>query len=257
MGEALIAGLLRTKTVEKDRILVGEVARDRREYLSQTYGVECTSDNRDVARRSDILVLCVRPREMTEALASIRDSLTPEKLLVSVAAGVTTKFIQRTLNKRVDLVRAMPNNPCTIGEGMTVLATAEGTPANRLEEAQRIFASVGRTLNLEEYLFDAVTGLSASGPAYVYLFIEALADGGVKVGIPKNVALVLAAQTVLGSARMVLETGEHPAKLKDLVATPGGTTVCGLFELEQGGLRAASMRAVEKATLRARELSSQ
>jgi len=257
MGEALIAGLLKTNTVEKDGILVGELVLDRREHLSQTYGIECISDNAEVAKRSDILILSVRPRDMAAALTSVRDSLTPEKLLISIAAGVTTKFIQRTLNKRVDLVRAMPNNPCTIGEGMTVLTTAEGTPANRLEEVKRIFASVGRTLKLEEDLFDAVTGLSASGPAYVYLFIEALADGGVKAGIPKDVAITLAAQTVLGSARMVLETGEHPAKLKDLVATPAGTTVCGLYELEQGGLRAASIKAVEKATARARELSSQ
>jgi len=257
MGEALIAGLLKTNTVGKDGILVGEVVPDRRENLSKTYGIECTSDNAEVAMRSDIIVLCVRPRDMAAALMSIRDSLTPEKLLVSVAAGITTKFILRTLNKQVDLVRVMPNNPCTIGEGMTALTTAEGTPKRRLEEVERIFASVGRTVNLDEYLFDAVTGLSASGPAYVYLFIEALADGGVKVGIPKDVALVLSAQTVLGSARMVLETGEHPAKLKDLVATPAGTTVAGLYELEEGGLRAASMRAVEKATARARELSSQ
>jgi len=257
MGEALIAGLLKTKTVEKDRILVGEVVPNRREHLTKTYGIECTSDNGEVARRSDILILSVRPRDMATALASVRDSLTPEKLLISIAAGITTKFIQRTLNRQVDLVRAMPNNPCTIGEGMTVLTTAEGTPTSRLEEVERIFASVGRTLSLPENLFDAVTGLSASGPAYVYLFIEALADGGVKVGIPKEVAIVLATQTVLGAARMVLETGEHPAKLKDLVATPGGTTVCGLFELEQGGLRASSMRAVERATARARELSSQ
>ena len=257
MGEALIAGLLRTKTMEKDRILVGEVVPDRRKYLSETYEIECISDNGEVARRSDITILCVRPQDVAAALLSIRDSLTPEKLLVSIAAGVTTKFVQRTLNKQADIIRAMPNNPCTIGEGMIVLTTAEGTRANRLEEAEKIFASIGRTLNLPEALFDAVTGLSASGPAYVYLFIEALADGGVKVGIPKDVALVLAAQTVLGSARMVLETGEHPARLKDLVATPAGTTVCGLYELEDGGLRASSIRAVEKATIRARELSSQ
>jgi pyrroline-5-carboxylate reductase len=257
MGEALIAGLLKTNTLQKDSILVGEMVPERREHLSKTYGIECLSDNAQVARRSDILILCVRPRDMAAALASVRDSLTPEKLLISIAAGVTTRFIQRTLNKSVDLVRAMPNNPCTIGEGMIVLTPAEGTSANRLVEVERIFASVGRTLTLEEGLFDAVTGLSASGPAYVYLFIEALADGGVKVGIPKDVALTLAAQTVLGSAMMVLETREHPAKLKDLVATPAGTTVAGLYELEEGGLRAACIRAVEKATARARELSSQ
>lgn len=257
MGEALVAGLLKAKTVNRDGIIVGEALPERRGYLSKTYGIECMADNASVANNSDIVILCVRPRDMSEALTSISNALTGEKLLISIAAGITIKFIKRILDKHVNIVRVMPNNPCTIGEGMTVLTAAEGTPKDQLEEAQKIFASVGRTINLEEGLFDAATGLSASGPAYVYLFIEALADGGVKVGIPKNVALTLVAQTVLGSAKMVLETSEHPAKLKDLVATLAGTTVCGLFELEQAGLRAASIMAVEKAAARAKELSSQ
>ena len=258
MGESLVAGLLRTGSVDKDRLLVCDVVPERRSHLSATYGIECTGDDAELARRSDVIILCVRPREMVDALDGIREALSREKLLISIAAGVTTGFIRRSLGPvGVDLVRAMPNNPCTIGEGMTALTAADETPVRRLQEAEQIFNSVGRTVRLEEYLFDAVTALSASGPAYVYLFVEALADGGVKMGIPKNIAVTLAAQTVLGSAKMILETGEHPAKLKDLVATPSGTTVAGLYKLEEAGLRAACMGAIEAATKRAGELSAQ
>jgi pyrroline-5-carboxylate reductase len=258
MGESIVAGLLRTGSVGKDMLLACDVVPERRGHLSETYGIECTGDDAALARRSDVIILCVRPREMVDALAGIREALSKEKLLISIAAGVTTGFIRRSLGPvEVDLVRAIPNIPCTIGEGMTGLTAAEGTCVRRLQEAERIFSSVGRTVRLEEYLFDAATGLSASGPAYVYLFVEALADGGVRMGIPKNIAVTLAAQTMLGSAKMILETGEHPAKLKDLVATPAGTTVAGLYKLEEAGLRAAVMCAVEAATKRAGELSAQ
>ena len=256
MGEALVAGLLKAGKIPKKDILVSDVNEETRERLEKHYGVRSTSNNADTVSESDIILLCVQPREMAHALESIRDSISSEKLLISIAAGVTTDFIQRVLGKKQDLVRAMPNNPCTIGEGMIVITLANGTPGRRLKEAADVFSSVGRTLMLEECLFDAVTGLSGSGPAYAYLFIEALADGGVKVGIPKNTAVTLAAQTVLGAARMVLETGEHPAKLRDLVATPGGTTVHGLCEFEEGKLRASCSRAVERATQRAKELSA-
>jgi pyrroline-5-carboxylate reductase len=257
MGEGIVAGLLRTGLVGKEDLLVCDIVPERRGHLSETYGIKCTGDDAEVVRRSDVIILSVRPSEMANTLVSIREALSREKLLISIAAGVTTGFIRRGLGQvGVDLVRAMPNNPCTIGEGMTALTAPEETPVQRLEEAERIFSSVGRTVRLEEYLFDAVTGLSGSGPAYVYLFIEALADGGVKMGIPKNIAVALAAQTVLGSAKMVLETGEHPAKLKDLVATPAGTTVAGLYELEEAGMRAACMGAVEAATKRAGEISA-
>ena len=256
MGEAIIAGLVRAGTVHAQDILVSDKVAETLERLEKRHYVRSASSNSEVAIGSDIVLLCVQPRDMAQVLESIRDSLSPAKLLISIAAGVATDYIQRILGKKQDLVRAMPNNACTIGEGMTVLALAKDTPANRLKEATEVFSAVGRTLTLEERLFDAVTGLSGSGPAYVYLFIEALADGGVKVGIPKNTAVTLAAQTVLGAAKMVLETGEHPAKLKDLVATPGGTTVQGLYEFEEGKLRASCVRAVERATQRARELST-
>ena len=256
MGEAIVSGLIKTGMIAKNEILISDIDDNRKAYITKKYGIRTTSDNSQVAVESGILILCVRPGDVKHILAEIRDSLTTDKLIISVVAGVTMKFILDTLERRVSLVRAMPNSPCTIGEGMTVLTSSEGTSESHLDRAKNIFGALGRTLFLGEELFDAVTGLSASGPAYVYLFIEALAEGGLKMGIPMNDALLLAAQTVLGSARMVLETGEHPARLKDMVATPGGTTVCGLYELEKAGIRAALVRTVESATIRAKELSS-
>lgn len=256
MGEAIISGLIKTGMKAEDEILIGDIDDDRRAYITKRYGIRTTSSNSQVTAESGILILCVRPRDAKQILTEIRDSLTMDKLIISVIAGTPMKFIQDALERRVSLVRAMPNSPCAIGEGMTVLTSSEGTSENHLDQAKNIFGALGRTLFLGEELFDAVTGLSASGPAYVYLFIEALAEGGLKMGIPKNDALILAAQTVLGSARMVLETGEHPARLKDMVATPGGTTVCGLYELEKAGIRAALVKTVESATIRAKELSS-
>ena len=254
MGEAIVSGLIETGMKTEDEILVGEIDDSRRAYLTKKYSIKTTSDNSQVAVESGILILCVRPRDVRQILAEIRDSLTTDKLIISVVAGITMRFILDTLERRVGLVRAMPNSPCIIGEGMTVLTSSEETSEKHLDQAMKIFGSLGKTLSLREELFDAVTGLSASGPAYVYLFIEALAEGGLKMGIPKNDALLLASQTVLGSARMVLETGEHPAKLRDMVTTPGGTTACGLYELEKAGVRAALIRTVESATIRAREL---
>lgn len=255
MGEAIVAGLIKTGVVDKENVLVSDVVQDVRERVGKRYGVRSTSSNHQVTAESDIVILCVQPRDVAQVLESIVDSLNSEKLLISVAAGVTTEYIERILGRKQDLVRAMPNIACTIGEGMTVLSPARDTSMARLGEAVTVFSAVGRTVVLEEHLLDAVTGLSGSGPAYVYLFIEALAEGGVKVGIPKSVAIILAAQTVMGAAKMVLETGEHPSKLKDLVATPGGTTIHGLYELERGSLRASCINAVESATKRAKELS--
>ncbi|MEM2094933.1 MAG: pyrroline-5-carboxylate reductase [Candidatus Bathyarchaeia archaeon] len=254
MGEAIVAGLIRTNMVDKENVLVSDVVQDARERVEKRYGVRSTSSNHQVTAESDIVILCVQPGNIAQVLESIA-GLLDSKLLISVAAGVTTEYIERILGRKQDVVRAMPNIACTIGEGMTVLSPAKDTSMARLSEAVTVFSAVGRTMVLEERLFDAVTGLSGSGPAYVYMFIEALAEGGLKVGIPKDVAVILAAQTVLGAAKMVLETGEHPSKLKDLVATPGGTTIHGLYELEKGNLRASCISAVESATKRAKELS--
>jgi pyrroline-5-carboxylate reductase len=196
----------------------------------------------------------VQPAQLPDVLFRIRTHVTPRHLLISIAAGISTRFVLQELQHEVPVIRAMPNNPCMIGEGLTALATTPLVTAEHLELAKTLFSAMGRTVILDERHFDAVTGLSGSGPAYAYLFIEALADGGVKVGLPKDVALLLAAQTVAGSGRMVIETGSHPALLRDAVATPAGTTVHGLLELEAGRLRATVVKAVEQATRRAEEL---
>lgn len=255
MGEALISGLMKSKLADETSLRTSDTVPQRREYISKKYGISCVPDNKQVAANSNIVILAIQPKDMKAVLDSIRDTLTPKHILISIAAGVSIEYISKTLQKNTPLIRAMPNNPCMIGEGMIALAPTSNVSEESLQTAREIFNSIGRTMVIDERYFDAITGLSGSGPAYVYLVIEALADGGVKAGIPKDVAIELAAQTVLGSARMVLETHEHPAKLRDMVATPGGTTISGLMELEEGKVRAAFMRAVEKATQRAKELT--
>ena len=257
MGEGLISGLIGSKFTDGAKIGVSDVNVERREHVSKKYQITCYPDNRILVKNSDIVVIAVRPRDVKTVLEDIREELKPKHLLISIAAGVSTSFILRSLQKRVSLIRAMPNNPCMIREGMTALASTPNASDEDIQVAKQIFESVGRVTVLDEKLFDAVTGLSGSGPAYVYLFIEAMADGGVKVGLPKDKAILLAAQTFLGSAKMILETGVHPGRLRDLVATPGGTTVSGLYELEEGKVRAAVMRAVEEATQRAKELKTE
>lgn len=256
MGEALVSGLLRSGSASKDELLVTDILPERRQHMARTYGVTCLDDNAELVKLCRTVTIAVQPRDVKTVLASIRSALTEEHLLVSIAAGITTGFILRELGKPQPLVRAMPNNPCTVGEGMIVLSPTPAVKPEQLETVKELFSSVGRVAVAEERYFDAVTGLSGSGPAYVYLVIEALADGGVRMGLPKSLALVLAAQTVLGSAKAVLARGEHPAKLRDEVATPGGTTVEGLYEIEKAGVRVALMNAVEKATTRAATLAS-
>ncbi|MDQ1280328.1 MAG: pyrroline-5-carboxylate reductase [Thermoproteota archaeon] len=255
MGEALISGLIKSKLADENSLKASDAVSQRREYISRKYGISCLLDNRQVIENSDIVILAIQPRDMKVVLEGIRETITLNHILISIAAGISTEYISKILQKNVPIIRGMPNNPCMIGEGMIALAPTHNVTKESMDVARGIFNSIGRTIVIDEMYFDAITGLSGSGPAYVYLVIEALADGGVKAGIPKDVAIELAAQTVLGSARMVLETHEHPAKLKDMVATPGGTTISGLMELEEGKIRAAFMRAVEKATQRAKELT--
>jgi pyrroline-5-carboxylate reductase len=203
---------------------------------------------------ADVIILCVKPQVMDEVLKEIESGLSEKQLVISIAAGISIKGIQAKIGQAIPLVRAMPNTPAVIQEGVTALSGCRGLPTEHLNFAQSLFESVGKVVVVDESLMDAVTGLSGSGPAYVYLAIEALIDGGVRVGIPRNVAHILAVQTVLGSAKMVRETGEHPAVLKDRVTSPGGTTIAGLQRLEEGGLRATLIEAVEAATHRSREL---
>lgn len=254
IGEALIAGLLEAGTVTRKQIVASARRTERAEELQRRYGIRATTRNREAVSAGDILVVCVKPQAMLDLLQEIRPDVKPRHLVVSVAASVSTRFIEKHLGGKVPVIRTMPNTPCMLRVGMTGIARGSLASDKHLQKAKRIFDSIGRSLILDERHLDAVTGLSASGPAFVYTVVESLAEGGVKVGLPREVATELAAQTVLGSARMVLDTREHPAKLRDAVTTPAGCTIDGILELEEGGLRVTLIKAVVRATQRAREL---
>jgi pyrroline-5-carboxylate reductase len=254
LGEALIAGLIDAGVVKKQQFIATAAHRERLGALGKKVGVETTLSNADAVRKSQIILLCVKPQVVGDVLRQIADDLTPHHLLISVAASVTTKFMEGILTKPVPVIRAMPNTPCLIKEGMTAFAAGKHANTHHMQQARKIFDAIGRSIIVDEKHMDAVTGLSASGPAFVYIIIESFIEAGVKVGLPREVATLLAAQMVHGAASMVLETGEHPAKLKDIVTTPAGCTVDGILELEDGGLRTTLIKAVVKATVRAREL---
>jgi pyrroline-5-carboxylate reductase len=204
--------------------------------------------------RADVILLAVKPQTVPIVVSEIGPVLKTSQLLISVAASVSTAFIEKHIPSPVPIVRAMPNTPCLLNKGMTGLAPGRNSTPEHVALAKFIFDSVGRTVVVDEKHMDAITGLSASGPAFVYIIIESLAEAGVKVGLPRDIATELAAQTVLGAGAMVLETAEHPAKLKDSVTTPAGCTIDGILELEEGGLRVTLIKAVVKATQRAKEL---
>jgi pyrroline-5-carboxylate reductase len=254
MAEALVKGLLRAGTANADEILCAEPRAERREEIAARYGVAVLASNLEATEQADVVVLSVKPQTMEQLLDEIAPAVDHRKLVISIAAGVSIAAIARKLGSGVRIVRTMPNTPALVGAGATALARGAHATDADLEQARALFQAVGTTVIVEEQHLDAVTGLSGSGPAFLFLVIEALADGGVKVGLARPVALALAAQTVLGSAKLVLETGEHPGRLKDQVTSPGGTAIAGVHALEQGGLRAALMAAVEAATRRSREL---
>jgi pyrroline-5-carboxylate reductase len=253
MSEALVGGMLSAKLCGPDRIRITDPVAERRDHFKRKFGIQAGASNREVAAWGDVVVLAVKPQVLDGVLQEIGDELA-KALVVSIAAGVPISRITGACGGQTRVVRAMPNMPVVVHEGMTALAIGSGVQEQDVVSVRRIFESVGKVVPVEERLMDAVTGLSGSGPAYVFLAIEALTDGGVKMGVPRDIAAVLAAQTVLGAARMVLETGQHPARLKDQVASPGGTTIAGLHQLEQGGLRATLINAVEAATKRSQEL---
>jgi pyrroline-5-carboxylate reductase len=254
MAEALIKGLIAAGTTKPDHIVVTDVSADRLAHLNKTYGVVPQKSNPDAARGSGVIILSVKPAVIEKVLAEIAPVLDGKKLVVSIAAGISLAKIERALKDDARVVRVMPNTPALVLAGATALAGGKNATGADLSLAQGIFNSVGRAVVVEEKLLDAVTGLSGSGPAYVFMIIDALSDAGVKAGLPRPLALELAAQTVYGSAKMVLETGEHPGRLRDMVTSPGGTTIEGLHALEKGKLRATLMNAVEAATARSREL---
>ena len=252
MGEALVKGWL-----EADLGLTvrGTAKRSASRARIEALGIEPAPDNVSAVRGADVVLLATKPQVLPSVLAEVGDAVTPQTLVISITAGVPTARIEEDLAPGVPVVRVMPNTPAVLREGMSVLAGGAAAGEAELALAEALFAPVGKTAVLDEGLMDAVTGLSGSGPAYVYLVIESLAEAGVKVGIPRDTSTLLAAQTVLGAARMVLELGEHPALLKDAVTTPAGCTVDGLMELEEGKLRVTLLKAVVKATQRSRELA--
>jgi pyrroline-5-carboxylate reductase len=254
MGEALIKGLLGANLVPAGSIHATDVRLDRLKQLDRQYGIQVSSDNAELVRRSDIVILAVKPQIMDAVLKEIAPAVTRKKLLISIAAGVSTAKIRAVLHKDARLIRVMPNTPALVLEGVTAIAKADGLEPDDLDTAGEIFSAVGRVVVLDEALMDAVTGLSGSGPAYVAVVIESLADGGVRMGLDRITAMTLATQTVLGAAKLLLETGLHPGALKDMVSSPGGTSIAGIAALEEGGIRTTFIKAVERATERSREL---
>ena len=254
MGEALIKGLLAANLVPAEAVHAPDVRLERLKELDRRYGVQIAADNTDLVRHADVVIMAVKPQIMDSVLKEIAHAVTRRKLVISIAAGVSTAKIRAALGKDARLIRVMPNAPALVLEGVTAIAKAEGLEPGDLDTAGEIFSAVGRVVVLDEELMDAVTGLSGSGPAYVAVVIEALADGGVKMGLDRITAMTLATQTVLGAARLLLETGLHPGALKDMVSSPGGTSIAGIAALEEGGIRTTFITAVERATQRSREL---
>jgi len=254
MAGALIRGLLASKSVQPEQIVASDVRADHLKELEAKYGIKTFSDNRELAARSNLVVLAVKPQVIDRVLDQVSDAFAADTLLVSIAAGVPIRSLEARLPAHVRVVRAMPNTAAIALAGATGIAAGSRATQEDIDVTQALFAAIGRSVVLDETLIDAVTGLSGSGPAYVMVMIEALADGGVKVGLHRDTALLLAAQTVYGSAKLLLETGEHPGRLKDMVTSPGGTAIAGLHTLETGGIRRTLIDAVEAATRRAIEL---
>lgn len=256
MGGILLQAFLKENLFSPDKIHATVAHAERALALSTQWGVDVSTDNLKAASHADLILVGVKPFQVPDLIAEIRPALTPAKTLVSFAASVKTRAIEDAAGMEIAVIRAMPNTPSALGAGVAALCRGRFVTDKKMELAQRIFETVGRTVIVDEKHMDAVTGLSGSGPAYIYIIIEALAEAGVKVGLPRDTATQLAAQTAFGAAKMVLETGYHPALLKDAVTTPAGCTIDGILELEEGGLRVTLIKAVMRATERARQLAA-
>lgn len=259
MAEAIIKGMLSSSLVKVSNVFVSEPNKNRQTFLSSEYKTKIVKDNFDLVKKSDILIIAVKPQIIREVLNGIADQVDAQKLVISVAAGVPISQIEDALRvgkkKKLCVVRTMPNTPSVVQEGATAITAGKGVSKSDLKTSHEIFKAVGQTVEVPEEQIDAVTGLSGSGPAYIFMIIEALSDAGVKMGLSRDVATELTVQTVLGSALLVRETGTSPGELKNHVTSPGGTTIAGLHALEKGSLRATLMNAVEKATHRSKELA--
>ncbi len=254
MGEALIAGLTQSGLLTAKEVFFFEPRADRSQFLQHKFGVGSMKDNRQLINQAKTVILAVKPQSIPEVMEEIAPLARPNHLIISICAGVSLDYLQSFFNFPMRLIRAMPNTPALIQKGATALAPSAKAKPEDISAAEKIFQALGTTVIVKEVQMDAVTGLSGSGPAYIFAVIEALAAGGVKEGLPQDVALALTTQTVLGAASLIQVTGKHPAALRDQVSTPGGTTMAGLYALEEGGLRLALMNAVIAATRRSREL---
>jgi pyrroline-5-carboxylate reductase len=254
MATALANGFIRAGLVAPKQVIASDVSEAACAAFAKETGAKTTGSNPEVAKFAEVLILAVKPDQVSGAVGEIRDEFSEKHLLISIAAGVTLAKLEALLGAEARVVRVMPNTPALVGSSATGFALSKSATAADAETAKKLFSSVGVAFQVKESLLDAVTGLSGSGPAYVYLFIESLSDGGVAAGLPRDIATKLAAQTVLGAAKMVLETGQHPGALKDMVTSPGGTTIEGLHELEKGKLRGTVMSAVRAATEKSKKL---
>jgi pyrroline-5-carboxylate reductase len=254
MGGILLQAFLKSGVVAAENLCATVAHPERAKALARQLNIPVTCNDGAAAKDADIILLCVKPQAVGEVLKEIRPEIGPEQVVISVAASVPTGYIEERLPPKVPVVRAMPNTPAMVGAGITGVCAGSCATSQHVHMACRLFETVGKTVTVDEKHMDAVTGLSASGPAFIYIVLESLAEAGVKVGLPRDLATLLAAQTTLGASRVVLETGNHPALLKDAVTTPAGCTIDGILELEEGKLRVTLIKAVVKATQRAKEL---
>ncbi|HVU27614.1 MAG TPA: pyrroline-5-carboxylate reductase [Verrucomicrobiae bacterium] len=254
MATALAKGFVRAEIVFPREIIAGDLFNVARSYFSKDTGAKAIASNAEVLKFANVLILAVKPDQVAPVLSEVHEHFNKQHLLISIAAGVTIPKLENLLPDGARVIRVMPNTPALVSEGASAFALGKNATAADGEIAQKLLSAVGVAFQVKESLLDAVTGLSGSGPAYVYQFIEALSDGGVAAGLPRDIATKLAAQTVLGAAKMVLETGQHPGALKDQVTSPGGTTIEGLHALEKGKLRATVMSAVRAATEKSKKL---
>jgi len=256
IGSALVKRFVCTNTVKNDSIIIYDIDETRSKDVSEELNVKIATDNLDLVKRSRCILIAVIPQVINKILSEINAVISEDQTIISIAAGVSFEHISKIINKPIGLIRIMTNTPAIIGAAATAIASNEFVNEKELNFAKKLFKSVGFVVELDEIHLDAVTGLSGSGPAYIFIIIEALADGGVKMGLPRDISQKLAAHTVMGSAKLLLETGKHPGELKDMVATPGGTTITAIHEIESAKLRATLIRAVEAATLKSKTLNT-
>jgi pyrroline-5-carboxylate reductase len=254
IGSILLQGMIEHGLFERELVTATVHHEEKVEAVRKVLKVKVGNDNVSAVRNAEVVLICVKPQTVGQVMEQIAPVVTSKQLLISVAASVPTDYMEKRLPDKAHIIRAMPNTPSMVGRGMTAICRGKFATDSDVSLAQSLFNTIGRTVVVDEKHMDAITGLSASGPAFIYIMLESLAEGGVKVGLPRDLATLLAAQTTLGAAKMVLETGHHPALLKDAVTTPAGCTIDGILELEEGGLRVTLIKAVVKAASRAKEL---